>query len=194
MSITHMVGIDEAGRGPLAGPVAVGGVLIPTTHSTDAIFGEVKDSKVLTPASRERLCAALRSHSMLATCVRTTPASYIDAQGIVAATNKALRRVLHTLVTHPEHTLVLMDGSLYAPATYLHQKTIVHGDVTEPLISAASIIAKVHRDRIMGRVATRYPNYGFEKHKGYGTQAHVRAIQTYGLTSIHRTSFCKKVT
>ena len=208
----YLIGIDEAGRGPLAGPVAVGAVMLPADFDWSPLEG-VKDSKKLSEKKREELFERTRElerSSLLHVAVSTSSALYIDTYGIVPAIQSALNRCLLKLsASHSKGSPriirglplesfakvceVLLDGGLHAPGEFIHQETIVGGDDTEPVISLASIMAKVTRDRLMRRLATRYPAYGFETHKGYGTPAHQEAIRACGLSEIHRTSFCSRL-
>lgn len=193
MKIRYRVGVDEAGRGPLAGPVAVGVVMVPETFNMRLLKG-VKDSKQLTPKKRDELYKYLSKLPGLSWSVVMVSASIIDKKGIMEAVRRAMQKALAKLDPRPMETLVLLDGSLYAPASFTYQKTIIRGDQTEPLISAASILAKVTRDRYMVRAHTRYPVYGFDVHKGYGTAMHRERIQKQGLSPLHRKTFCRKIT
>lgn len=187
-----LVGVDEAGRGPLAGPVAVGAFCVRADNADFKEFSSgVKDSKQLSEKKREEWFLRMRGKFSFA--VSFASARMIDKQGLSFAIRHALTSSLKKLSCPPEQTLVLLDGGLRAPAGYLFQETIIRGDETEPVISFASIAAKVSRDRIMNRMAQRYPAYGFDRHKGYGTAAHYEAISRYGiLKNIHRQSFLKK--
>lgn len=197
-NVTHIIGIDEAGRGPLAGPVAVGAVAVPVKivrHVVSGKFGGVKESKQLTSAAREAWLSTLveaRSAGYLDFRCAFSSERVIDRTGIVSATARALARAITELSLNPSRVLVLLDGGLKAPGHFGNQKTIIRGDESEALIALASIVAKVHRDRKMIRYAARYPEYGFERHKGYGTAFHFECIAQYGLTPIHRASFLKK--
>lgn len=191
----YLIGIDEAGRGPLAGPVAVGAVMVPADFDWKLLEG-VRDSKKLSEKVREELFE--RAHALIAThsiriSVATSSAAYIDSYGIVPAIKRALGEALSKLEVAPEECRVLLDGSLSAPAAFTDQHTIIRGDESEPVISLASIAAKVLRDRRMENLALRYPAYGFDAHKGYGTLAHRRAISEVGLSDIHRASFCSRI-
>jgi len=117
----------------------------------------------------------------------------IDRNGMGWALRTAVARVLAKLSLPLNETSILLDGGLKAPANYINQKTIIRGDEKEWLIALASIIAKVKRDRFLVRLARKYPEYGFERHKGYGTKAHYEAIKRYGLCQIHRKSFLTKL-
>lgn len=186
------IGVDEVGRGPLAGPVAVGVFAVP--EKTDMhVFSGIKDSKALSPKQRETWCHTLTALPGARYAVSFVRASVIDRVGIVVAIGTALARALGKLSIDPIHSSVLLDGGLYAPDAYARQKTIVRGDTSEPLIAAASIIAKVARDRVMVRADTRYPLYGFAAHKGYGTHAHVVALQRHGFSPLHRRTFCERL-
>jgi len=177
-----IVGIDEVGRGPLAGPVtiAVVGEIAPK------VIRGIRDSKQLTAEAREKWAKIIRANSTYV--IVSVSARTIDRIGISASLRRAVERGLAKLPQKP--TLVLLDGSLYAPKEY-RQRTIIRGDEIEPLIAAASIVAKVYRDRYMVRMDAKYPNYGFAKHKGYGTREHYKALKRRGMSEIHRRSFLK---
>lgn len=188
-----LIGIDEAGRGPLAGPVAVGVVLLPPMFDMRLLRG-VRDSKQMSELGREiwfeRLRVLEEKHGV-AWSVQFASARYIDAHGIVPAVRAAMARALRALEPDPRKVQILLDGSLKAPARFAYQKTIIGGDASEPVISLASVAAKVRRDRLMRRLAVRYPEYGFEEHKGYGTKKHYEALTKFGLCDMHRRTFCK---
>ncbi len=188
----YLIGIDEAGRGPLAGSVAVGAVMIPIGFDWRLLEG-VRDSKKLSEKVREDIferTRELEKASALQFAVSTSSAAYIDTYGIVPAIKRALTEALSRFEIEPKDCRVLLDGSLSAPAEYIHQETIIRGDDTEPVISLASIMAKVTRDRMMKRLSPKYPEYDFHAHKGYGTASHLSAIRRCGLSDIHRTTFC----
>jgi ribonuclease HII len=190
----YIIGIDEAGRGPLAGPVAVGAVIVPVDFDWSLVAG-AKDSKQMTPRTRDDLykrMRALRREGKLDFTVAFSSAVAIDARGIVPAVQSALNRALAKIAKAKPLCEVLLDGGLRAPDIFPRQKTIIRGDQSEPVISLASIAAKVMRDRLMMRAAKRYPAYGFDVHKGYGTFAHRRAIEQEGLCALHRTTFCAR--
>lgn len=184
-------GVDEAGRGPLAGPVAVGVVYIPPGFDIRHIPG-IRDSKQMTPAMRDDVFARIKA-SPIKYAVAMVGASTIDARGIQYAVRTALQRALRRMEV-PKQARILLDGGLYAPRGYCNQETIIGGDSKEAMIGAASIMAKVTRDRYMLRQHARYPEYGFKVHKGYGTVQHRHAIRKYGLTPLHRSSFCTRCT
>ncbi len=194
MKKPFLVGIDEAGRGPLAGPVAVGVVVAPPQFDLRLLEG-VRDSKQLTELGREIWYEKLRilnlEHNVLFT-VQFSSAAFIDTHGIVPAIRTAIARGLRELLVSEEESHILLDGSLKAPPRFVSQETIIRGDETEPLISLASIAAKVRRDRLMKQLALRYPEYGFDIHKGYGTKAHRELIQKHGISAIHRKSFLRR--
>lgn len=191
----YFIGIDEAGRGPLAGPVSVGAVLVPIDFDWKILEG-VRDSKKLSEKKREEFFARageLQLSGTLRFSVSTSSAAYIDRYGIVPAIKRALAEALSRFEIEPDKCRVLLDGSLHAPAEYIHQETIIRGDDTEPIISLASIMAKVTRDRLMKRISSKYPEYDFHVHKGYGTAAHRQLIAASGLCDLHRRTFCTRI-
>lgn len=193
--IRFLVGIDEVGRGPLAGPVSVGGVVFPVKTRHFLLTG-VKDSKALSPNSRSewfRKIKEAKQAGILDYSVSCVSSKIIDERGIVHAVRVAIRRTLNKLNVPPHQTLVLLDGSLSAPEHFLYQETIIRGDQTVPIIGLASIAAKVTRDRKMVRIAKKYPDFGFEIHKGYGTLFHRKKIKKFGPCEIHRRSFLKGI-
>jgi len=195
MLMRYLIGIDEAGRGPLAGPVAVGAVLVPVDFDWSLVAG-VRDSKKLSEKKREAIferAHKLAQSSTLRYSVSLTSAKYIDTYGIVPAVQRALAEAIFRLAAEPQDCRVLLDGNLHAPDEYPHQQTIIRGDDTEPVISLASIMAKVTRDRLMCRLAAKYPAYEFETHKGYGTASHLKVLAQCGLSDMHRASFCTRL-
>lgn len=190
-----LIGIDEAGRGPLAGPVAVGVVAMPFDFNWNLIEG-VGDSKQIKEKDRERVFLRARELKRLGQinfAVCQVSAALIDKRGIVPAVAMGMKRALSRLGIKPKDSIVRLDGSLRAPEIYTDQVTIIGGDGLEPAIGLASIMAKVTRDRFMTKLA-RQPElaaYGFAIHKGYGTSKHRALIKKYGLSAIHRRSFCK---
>ena len=186
-----IIGIDEAGRGPLAGPMVIAAVAVfgsrTSNWKSDFLKG-IRDSKKLTRLGRERWYRILKKK---ATCQYVSvSAKRIDRDGISRAARDAIAKLLKKFSVKPN--LVLLDGSIYAPPEY-KQKTIIKGDEKIPLIAAASIIAKVTRDRTMRRLHNTYPHYNFAQHKGYGTRAHFAAIRKHGLSEIHRKTFCTRI-
>lgn len=192
MTPRHLIGIDEAGRGPLAGPVSVGAVLL-LPHFDRALIASVKDSKALTEEAREAWYGKMliwQREGLIRMRVAYSSAERIDGRGIVWAVSSALARALRALEADPAESLVLLDGGLSAPVPYARQETIIRGDASEPVIALASIAAKVRRDRLMKSLSRHYPGYGFEVHKGYGTRKHQQAIGRLGLCDMHRRTFC----
>lgn len=191
------IGVDEVGRGPLAGPVAVGVVCVDRDFDWEALPG-VTDSKKLTEKKREAIFAIaqrLKKQKQLDYAVCTVSATSIDTVGIISAINQAKLKALQKLSVSPNECLVKLDGGLSAPKEYVYQETIIKGDSKEKVIGLASIIAKVTRDRYMVRIAKQaeYVPYTFAQHKGYGTQKHREAITKHGLSSLHRKSFCRNL-
>lgn len=196
-----IVGVDEAGRGPLAGPVTVAAVALFTTNNdgrrTSVIEGPlegVRDSKQLSEKKREHFRSAieqLAQKGILRFAVHSADAHVVDEKGIVFAIQTSLTAVLDELALEPKQTFVKLDGALRAPEQFVHQETIIRGDETELPIMLAGIVAKTTRDRLMRAYAARYPQYGFEKHKGYGTTMHYQAIRTFGVCTLHRRTFLK---
>lgn len=189
------MGVDEAGRAPLAGPVAVGFVMVPKNFDVLREFPGVKDSKQLSELKREEIYEALLKRKRagdVSFCVRFSDHLYIDAHGITRAVKHAIVSGVRYLSTDEEGVTVMLDGLLSAPSTYT-QQTIINGDELIPVISLASVAAKVERDRLMNKFAKKFPSYGFERHKGYPTKAHYAALREFGLCDIHRRSFCKNV-
>ena len=184
-SYSRIAGIDEVGRGPLAGPVVACAVVIP--DDTHCKF--IKDSKLLTPSARVKAYEYLTEHA-LSYSIGVVDEQTIDAINIRNATKRAMELALSLL--HYTVDLVLIDGNMEID-TDMPQKTIIDGDRLHQSISSASIIAKVYRDSIMERYAVQYPEYGFAKHKGYGTKEHVKALLKYGPCPIHRKTFLTKI-
>lgn len=192
----YIIGVDEVGRGPLAGPVAAGVVCIYAEHHTKIkkLFPVVRDSKKLTAKKREEWVKKIRDAEVLGylSCAVTFVApSVIDKKGLSYAIRTAIEKSLSAIEHDANDTKVLLDGALRAPSRYLNQETIIKGDEKELAIALASIIAKVARDARMVHLAKKFPEFGFEKHKGYGTRAHYEAIKKNGITKHHRKSFLK---
>lgn len=187
-----ILGIDEAGRGPLAGPVSIGAVYIQKNRKIP--LQGLRDSKQLSEEKREewfRRIQEWQKEGRLQYAVTLVSQGVIDAKGISFAIQKGVASNLQKLRANPKSTEVLLDGSLKAPKEYINQKTIIKGDEKIPVISLASIVAKVTRDRAMKKLGKKYPEYRFEIHKGYGTFAHRKAIQKYGPCPIHRKTFLR---
>jgi ribonuclease HII len=180
-SSTLFCGVDEVGRGALAGPVVAAAVILPPHAEIDG----ADDSKKLTPLRRERLEPEIKRRS-LAWAVAWAGHRFIEEHNIANATFHAMRLAIRRLQVRPE--LVLADGWAI-PDIDLPCRGIIHGDRSSLSIACASIIAKVWRDRLMTRLSRRYPGYGLERHKGYGTAAHVQALKELGVSPIHRRTF-----
>ena len=180
--IFPVAGIDEAGRGPLAGPVICAAVILPI----DIELPGLDDSKKLTPRRREILYAAISSHSRIAWASARIEPDEIDRLNILRATHAGMRRAWEKLEPRPVH--VLIDG-LPVPEFPCRQTALIGGDALSLSIAAASVIAKVERDRIMLEYDLIYPDYGFAKHKGYPTAEHFAKLRFHGPCPIHRRSF-----
>ncbi len=178
---TLICGVDEAGRGPLAGPVYAAAVILDPKRPIPG----VADSKSLTEAQRGRIALAVKARSF---CWAVAHASVeeIDQLNILRATLLAMRRAVEALTMVPHE--VLVDG-LHCPVLPLPMRAIVRGDATVPVIAAASVLAKTERDAEMRRLHERFPNYGFDRHKGYPTAAHIEALRRYGACEVHRRTF-----
>jgi len=191
-TLKFYIGIDEVGRGPLAGPVAVGVAL--ATPSTIKEFKKIKESKQLSAKQREAWYARIaKKGSGVQFAVSFVSAQMIDRNGINPSIRLAMSRGLKKLSPNSKHVRVLLDGGLRAPAEYRDQETIIRGDAKETIIAIASVVAKVKRDRLMMRLDKKYPEYGFEQHVGYGTKKHKMAILKFGITHIHRLSYCRNI-
>lgn len=187
----YTIGIDEVGRGPIAGPVAVGSFVFLDLRAKK-IFAGVKESKQLSEKKREEwfdLVKKQKKFGLVDYAVNFQSHKVIDSKGIVFAINKALANVLNKLKLKPNSCKVLLDGGLKAPTEYKDQKTIIKGDEKEMVIALASICAKVSRDSYMKKISEKYNKYDFHIHKGYGTKNHYIAIKKHGLSDIHRKTF-----
>lgn len=185
------IGIDEAGRGPLAGPVAVGLVRAEEGFDFATAFPGLNDSKKVTEKGRERIFELLQervAQGDISYLVAMPTAQQIDEYGIAVVIRSAIKSGLSKLISEGELHKVWLDGSLRAPEQY-EQETVIGGDALVPAIMLASIAAKVTRDRYMVEQAAIYPEYDFGRHKGYGTKAHLAALRTHGLCAIHRRTF-----
>jgi ribonuclease HII len=185
----NAIGVDEAGRGPLAGPVVAAAVLFPEEKKI-LRYAMFDDSKKLSHSEREELFVAIEENA-LATGVGIVSAQEIDETNILRATMRAMTLAVKELVSRvallPE--LLLIDGNYFRTDLPYQFRTIIGGDALCPSIAAASIVAKVTRDRIMCALDSEYPAYGFASHKGYATRKHVAAIETFGYCPEHRKSF-----
>jgi len=177
----HVCGVDEAGRGPLAGPVVAAAVIL---DPASPIIG-LKDSKKLSPANRDRLALEIRAHA-LAWAVASASVEEIERLNILHASMLAMQRAVEAL--QPAAEFALVDGNR-CPALTIPCRAIVKGDMLEPAISAASILAKTVRDAEMERLAQLYPVYGFERHSGYPTALHIEALERWGPCPAHRVEF-----
>lgn len=182
-----IAGLDEAGRGPLAGPVVAGACIDIPALKTHPL---IRDSKVLSEAQREEAFAWIAAHCAFG--VGVVDAAVIDREGILAATERAMQEALALLPPHARPTYLLVDGRDKFWFDVPHS-SVIDGDALEPCISAASIMAKVTRDRMMRCEALRFPGYGFEQHKGYAAPAHIAALQRLGPCAIHRRTFLTRL-
>ncbi|HSC70131.1 MAG TPA: ribonuclease HII [Candidatus Methylomirabilis sp.] len=181
LSPSQIAGVDEAGRGSLAGPVVAAAVILPPR----VVLPGLADSKLLTATARSRMAEAIQAVAMT-WAVAAVEAAEIDATNILRATLRAMAEAVGKLSPLPR--LVLVDGAV-VPRLPMSARAVVKGDRYVPVISAASILAKVARDRIMQDWALRFPVYGFAQHKGYGTGAHLAAIARHGPSPVHRRTF-----
>ena len=181
-----IAGVDEAGRGPLAGPVVAAAAIL----NVDDDFIYLNDSKKVTPKRRDILYDDIMNRTIYG--IGIVSAEEIDEMNILQATYKAMRMAIDKLSKRPE---VLLNDAVIIPGIdeCIHQEKIIKGDAKSVSIAAASILAKVTRDRYMEELGEKYPEYGFEKHKGYGTKAHIEAIKKYGITPEHRKTFLKNI-
>lgn len=177
-------GVDEAGRGPLAGPVAAGAVILPA----DCEILYLNDSKKLSEKRREELFLEIKEKAV-AWAVGIVNAGEIDEINILQATYKAMKKAVEGLSVTPD---ILLNDAVIIPGVRIRQIKIIKGDAKSVSIAAASIVAKVTRDHLMEEYDALYPEYGFGRHKGYGTGAHMAAIKEHGLCPIHRRTFLKK--
>ena len=190
MALVHqgyllIAGLDEAGRGCLAGPVVAAAVILPLDDEHLLLFTGVRDSKQLSARQRERLYETIREHA-LSVGVGIGSVELIDERNILQATKWAMRAALDQLLPPPE---ALLLDALLLPDISLPQRSLIKGDARCLSIAAASIVAKVTRDRLMLRLHEEYPAYGFDQHKGYGTEAHLAALRSHGASPHHRHSF-----
>lgn len=181
MTAIHIVGVDEVGRGPLAGPVMAAAVILDSTRPIDGLM----DSKQLSAKRRDILAQLIKTET-IAWAIGRAEVAEIDELNILQASLLAMSRAVNALPIPPQQ--VLVDGK-FPPALPYPVQTIVKGDQTIPAISAASILAKVSRDQEMCTLSKIYPGYGFDRNKGYPTVEHRQALQTLGVTPIHRRSF-----
>ena len=178
----HVAGIDEAGRGPLAGPVFAAAVILPFKLDIDGL----DDSKKLSPSKREKLYKIIKAQA-LSYAVSYIGQKQIDKINILNASLLAMKNALLKLSISPKY--ILIDGNQGIPGIETPQRCIIGGDGISASIAAASILAKVERDRYMKKLHKKFPGYGFDAHKGYGTKAHIKAIYEYGPCPCHRMTF-----
>lgn len=185
LQMERVAGVDEAGRGPLAGPVVAAAVILPADHPVTGI----NDSKKLSPLVRVTLAKQIKEHA-IAWAIASAEPDEIDRLNILHATMAAMGRALDALSVAPEHALI--DGNRCPPPSRVRpvpMTAVVGGDGLHTCIGAASILAKVYRDQLMARYHIDYPQYGFDRHKGYPTVAHMEALRRHGPTVLHRKSF-----
>jgi len=184
-----VIGIDEVGRGPLAGPVALGACALPVELNEWSEWEGLKDSKKLSEKRREEWYARILEDGRVKWAVAASGSRIIDTKGIVFAIRDAARRAVEKLQLSPSEAILMLDRGIMLPKEW-QQEQFTKGDELIPAIALASIMAKVTRDRYMVDLAEKYPVYGFEKHKGYGTKVHIEAIVVHGpAPHIHRNSF-----
>ncbi len=196
----YFIGIDEAGRGALAGPISVGAVLLSSEFNWKEAFAlvtkrgepKLRDSKKLSAQQRDILYEYIISHGSLKHACGLVDAEIVDKIGIVNAAYEAAAIAIKQLEIRPERVEVLLDAGLKVSSEW-RQQSFVRGDETIPVIALASIIAKVTRDRHMEGLPAKYAPYHFEEHKGYGTLAHRRSIKQLGLSELHRATFCTRL-
>ncbi len=189
----YYIGIDEVGRGPIAGPVTVCAVVSYSGRNMPN-FSTIKDSKKLTEKGREKwfkMIKETKADRAIDFATFSATNKIIDKIGIVKAISICIKNCLEKLNTPALETYIILDGSLHAPQKYKNQETIIKGDEKEPLIAMASIVAKVSRDWHMSNLPERYNVYGFAEHKGYGTNTHYLAIKEHGISDLHRRTFLK---
>ena len=184
-SVQILCGVDEAGRGPLAGPVCAAAVILPK----ETVIEGLNDSKKLSEKKREQLYDVI-CETAVSYAISFATVAEIEELNILHATQLAMIRAINELDPVPD--LALIDGNQAGDIKFPHE-TVIKGDASCVSIAAASILAKVTRDRFMVEMSEQYPNYHFEKHKGYGTAAHIAAIKENGLCPLHRLSFVKNI-
>lgn len=192
--VKYLIGIDEVGRGPLAGPFVVCAFYV--RKEIKISFRGIHNSKKLTANQRERwekILKEMKKKGLADFSFASVSPKMVDKIGLTKSANLAVKKALFKLSLAPKNCMVFLDGGLKAPDDFCFQKTIVKGDEKIKIISCASVLAKVRRDRTMRRLAKTYPNYDFEIHKGYGTRLHYSKIKKHGPSPIHRQTFLKKI-
>lgn len=191
----YLIGIDEVGRGPLAGPVSIGIAVVPVDFDF-TVFEKLNDSKKMTAERRELVvekARELKKAGNISFGVFSESNARIDGIGIERCISSLIARGLKKLSYEPREVKIFLDGRLKAPQEY-EQETVIHGDALVPVISLASVVAKVERDRYMTEVVhVQFPQYEFLSHKGYGTASHIRAIREHGPSPVHRQSFLSRI-
>lgn len=189
-----IIGVDEAGRGPLAGPLVVAAVVVPRhAQFRHKIGGALRDSKQMTPLQRERWFQYIMDHNRIAYTVSWITPRVIDDINIARAADRAATRAVRRLVTQEglplNNTTVLLDGALYLTTSDISYRTVVRGDTIFCAIKLAAIVAKIYRDSVMTRLDLVHREYGFAQHKGYGTRMHYKRLRMYGPSPVHRLSY-----
>ena len=187
-----IIGVDEVGRGPIAGPVMVCACAFNPAYRSKLSFVGLKDSKKMTPKAREAWFERVKEwqqKGIINFSLAQKSAAYIDQYGISSAIKLSLEDALEKLSFSPDSVEVLLDGSLHAPSIYTHQHTVIKGDSKHPEISLASVIAKVSRDALMKKLHKKHPHYSWFKNKGYGTKEHFNSVVKEGITPYHRQTF-----
>lgn len=192
MKVGYIIGIDEVGRGPLAGPVVVTALALPVKFKIQK--NNLRDSKKLTEAQRKDWLTYIRGCPKICYSVARIYPRLIDKINISRAANLAAKKALENLLKqyrlNYKNCQIFLDGGLFVPKIY-KAKTIIKGDEKIPAISLASIVAKIDRDELLKKYARKFKKYGFESHKGYGTRDHIKALKKYGIIKIHRLTFLK---
>ncbi len=193
-SLGYVIGTDEAGRGALAGPVVAAAVFLTQEQEEELLKMNLRDSKLITPKRREKLFVKIQELGVLWRVSQGTPA-LIDKENILRASlltmGDCVNKVVKLLNRSPE--CVIVDGNQKIPNIDFSQWILIRADKLIPVVSAASIVAKVLRDRLMKNYSQQYPAYNFEKNKGYPTAYHMNAVRENGMSDIHRRSFCRKI-
>jgi len=194
-----IIGIDEVGRGPVAGPVCLCAVAMPVQEYKNMRWHKagstLTDSKKMAPSAREKwhaIAKQLEKNKKIKIAVAMRSANVIDEKGISLCIKSCINSILTKLAIDPKDCLVLLDGGLKAPVRFTSQRTVIRGDATHKIIAFASVVAKVRRDAVMKRLHKAYPSYAWAQNKGYGTALHMAALREKGLTPIHRKSFLSK--
>ncbi len=191
-----IVGIDEVGRGPLSGHVFVSGCAIKESDYRKIIWTGLNDSKKMTVMSREKwfdIAKKMENKKIVKISISSRSAKFIDLKGINKSIMLCIEDIFFDLNLNPKKCQIFLDGGLSAPNIYPNQKTIIKGDQKKKIISLASVVAKVSRDKIMIKISKKYPNYFWEKNKGYGTKDHINAIKKYGITKEHRKTYLSRI-